>query len=161
MNVQKMWLKIMMAVLPLGASVAELGAREWKPSEQFLEAVCAVESGGGQFTVGDNGRSLGEFQISHAAWQDVNEWRRSKGLKIYSYRYAYNPQVNRTYAANYLTILHSELSRRLRRTPSHSELYAAYNMGLAKFANVDFQLHRVNRVTKSKCEHIDMMLASN
>jgi hypothetical protein len=154
MNVQIMWLNILMAVVPLGA-------KEWTPSEEFLKAVCTVESSGGQFVVGDNGRSLGEFQISEAAWLDVNDWRKSKGMPLYSYRNVFKPEVNRAYAADYLTILHTELRRKLKRPPSHSELYAAYNMGLASFANVNYQLHRVNRVTKAKCRQIDLMLASN
>lgn len=154
MNVQVMWLNILMAVVPLGA-------KEWKPSEEFLKAVCTVESSGGRFVVGDNGESLGDFQISEAAWLDVNQWRKARGLKIYSYRNVFNKQVNRAYAADYLSMLYGELNRKLKRAPTHGELYAAYNMGLGSFANVNYKLSRVNRVTKSKCRQIDLMLASN
>ena len=68
--------------------------------------------------------------------------------------------INRVYASNYLTILHSELSRRLGRAPDHGELYAAYNMGMAMFADCKFSLSRVNPVTRAKAEQIGAMLST-
>jgi hypothetical protein len=120
-----------------------------------------VESSNGQFLVGDDGESLGEFQISEAAWLDVNAWRKAKGLKVYSYKNVFNPSINRAYAENYLSMLYTELSRKLKRPPTHGELYAAYNMGLSSFAQCDFNLSRVNPVTRAKCKQISVMLASN
>jgi hypothetical protein len=142
------------------ASLGLALGKEWKPTSDFLRAVRAVESTHGQFKVGDNGQSLGDFQLSEAAWLDVNEWRKGRGLKTYHYEESvYNAFINRVYASNYLTILHGELRRKLNRPPTHAELYAAYNMGLASFAQVDFQLHRVNPVTREKCRQIGEMLA--
>jgi hypothetical protein len=136
-------------------------ATEWHPSPVFLQAVRTVESSNGQFKVGDNGQSLGDYQLSEAAWLDVNEWRRSRGLKTYRYEEAvFNSFINRVYASNYLTILHSELSRKLRRAPSHEELYAAYNMGLAMFAECNYRLNRVNPMTRAKCQQIAEFLAA-
>ena len=89
-----------------------VSATEWQPSAEFLKAVRSIESSNGQFKVGDNGQSLGDFQLSEAAWLDVNEWRRLRSLKIYRYDEAvFNGYINRAYASNYLTILHGELSR--------------------------------------------------
>lgn len=142
-------------------SVGMANAREWKPTADFLRAVKIVESSNGQFKVGDNGQSLGDFQLSEAAWLDVNLWRRARGLKTYEYESTvFHSYINRVYASNYLTILHGELRRKLNRAPTHSELYAAYNMGLATFAQLDFKMHRVNSVTRQKCRQINQLLAS-
>src|SRR5687768_16609968 len=136
-------------------------ATEWRPSEDFLRAVKFVESSNGLFKVGDNGQSLGDFQLSEAAWLDVSEWRKARRLKTYEYDKAvFHSFINRVYASNYLTILHSELSRRLGRAPDHGELYAAYNMGMAMFADCKFSLSRVNPVTRAKAEQIGAMLST-
>ena len=111
--------------------------------------------------VGDNGQSLGDFQISEAAWLDVNAWRKARRLKTYSYSaHVYHRFINKVYASNYLTMLHTELSRKLSRPPTPSELYAAYNLGLGTFSQLDFQMHRVNSVTRAKCAQIGEMMAS-
>ena len=150
----------LLLIVALGCSaVAE--ATEWRPSEDFLRAVKFVESSNGLFKVGDNGQSLGDFQLSEAAWLDVSEWRKARRLKTYEYDKAvFHSFINRVYASNYLTILHSELSRRLGRAPDHGELYAAYNMGMAMFADCKFSLSRVNPVTRAKAEQIGAMLST-
>jgi hypothetical protein len=134
-------------------------ASEWQPPEEFLTAVCAVESSNGQFIYGDEGRSLGDFQLSESAWMDVNEWRKARKLKTYSYSaHVYNSFINRVYASNYMSILYGELTRKLKREPTPSELYAAYNMGLGMFAQCNYKLHRVNPVTRQKCRQINEMM---
>lgn len=151
------WTSILLATLTAGSAYGT----EWRPSVDFLKAVSHVESNSGRFTIGDNGRSLGDFQMSEAAWLDVNSWRKARGLKTYPYTpHVFNSYINRVYASNYLTILHAVLSRKLNRPPSHAELYAAYNMGLASFEECDFKLHRVNPVTRERCRQIGQFLAS-
>ena len=155
MAINRIWLSV------LSCAVVAAAATEWRPSDEFLMAVREVESSSGKFKVGDSGQSLGDFQLSEAAWLDVNSWRRSRGLKTYHYDQAvFNGFINKVYASNYLTILHSELSRKLRRAPSHGELYAAYNMGLAEFAECDYRLHRVNPMTRAKVRQINEFLAA-
>ena len=132
---------------------------EWRPSDDFLRAVRTVESSNGANKVGDNGESLGEFQLSEAAWLDVNSWRRARGLKTYNYDgTVFHSYISRVYASNYLTILHDELTRKLHRPPPHAELYAAYNLGLKSFAQCDYKLHRVNPVTRARCQQIATLL---
>jgi hypothetical protein len=136
-------------------------AREWHPTDDFLKAVRQVESGNGAQKIGDNGESLGEFQLSEAAWLDVNAWRRSRSLKTYPYdRTVFHSYISRVYASNYLTILHDELTRKLKRPPTHAELYAAYNLGLSTFAQCDYKVQRVNPVTRARCEQIAMLLSA-
>src|SRR5687768_7245215 len=101
------------------ASLGIARAKEWKPTADFLQAVRTVESSNGQFKIGDNGQSLGDYQLSEAAWLDVNEWRRARGLRTYQYDTSvFNSFINRVYASNYLTILHASLRRKLNRTPT-------------------------------------------
>ena len=136
-------------------------AREWRPSDDFLRAVKFVESSNGTFKIGDHGQSLGDFQLSEAAWLDVSEWRKARRLKVYEYEKAvFHSFINRVYASNYLTILYTELSRKLGRAPDHEELYAAYNMGLATFETCNFRMNRVNPVTRAKARQIGELLAA-
>src|SRR5687767_7327700 len=82
----------------------------WRPSDALLRAVRQVESNNGRELYGDGGRSLGAFQISEAAWVDVSAYRKARGQKVYSYdRHVMHGYINQVYAADYLTMIHSEL----------------------------------------------------
>lgn len=143
--------------LPLLLCLAsgQLSAANWRPTERLLHAVRFVESSHGQFTVGDHGESLGDYQISEAAWLDVSFWRKAHGLPTFKYeRHVWDREVSREYASNYLTILYGELKKHLNHSPNAAELYAAYNMGLASFAQCRYQLANVNRTTAKKCQKI-------
>ncbi len=134
-------------------------AGEWRPAPELLKAVRKVESNNGLNLVGDNGESLGAFQLSEAAWLDVNSYRKARNLKTYPYsQTVFQPFISREYAATYLTILHDGLNRKLKRAPSSAEIYAAYNLGFSSFAQCDFKLHRVNSVTRARCEKITLLL---
>ncbi len=136
-----------------------LHANDWKPDEALLLAIREVESNGGKYLYGDNGRSLGEYQMTRAAWNDVNKWRKARKSKAYDYRtYVFTPAIAKDYASNYLSILRSGLQGKLRRAPSASELYAAYNMGFSKFGACGFNLGRINSTTARKCREIEGML---
>ncbi|MDX1953462.1 MAG: transglycosylase SLT domain-containing protein [Verrucomicrobiota bacterium] len=149
-----------LALLVLAGSAVSAESKEWRPPEKLLKAVRYIESSHGQFTYGDNGRSLGDFQISEAAWVDVSAYRKSRGLKVYSYEaHVYHPFINRAYASDYLSMIHSELKKKLGRAPTAGEIYAAYNMGLANFAECNYSLSRVNRVTAKKAREITTLLA--
>ena len=129
------------AVLLLGLLALNLQAESWAPSPDLMRAVRHIESADGRFTVGDQGRSLGDYQISQAAWCDVSAWRRARGLPVFEYQKAvWREPVSRSYAADYLKILHEQLTKRLQREPSTAELYTAYNMGLSSFARRKYQV---------------------
>ena len=136
-----------------------LQASGWRPSNEFLAALRLVESSNGKNLVGDHGKSLGDFQMSEAAWLDVSSWRKGRGLRVYSFEaHALHPKINRLYAADYLCLLHKELSKELKRPPTPSELYAAYNLGMGTFARCDYKLRKVNPVTAKKCGQIGEFL---
>ncbi|MFN7140552.1 MAG: transglycosylase SLT domain-containing protein [Limisphaerales bacterium] len=138
-----------------------LNASDWKPKEELLDAIRQVESSGGKFVYGDNGRSLGEFQMTQAAWIDVNRWRKARGLTLHNYRdEVFRPQIARQYASNYISILRQGLLHKLKREPTASEIYAAYNIGLAKFgAQCGYDIRRVNATTARKCREIELMIS--
>jgi len=139
----------------IGLFGLELKATDWRPCDAFLKAVRQVESSNGRHLYGDGGRSLGAYQLSEAAWIDVSAFRRERGLKTYSYRrYVMHSYINQAYAADYLSMLHGELSRKLRRAPNPAEVYAAYNMGLGNFAECNYRMARVNPVTAKKARQV-------
>jgi hypothetical protein len=134
-------------------------ATDWRPSDALLRAVKQVESNNGRRVYGDSGRSLGPFQLSEAAWVDVSAWRKARGLKVYSYEHhVLHSYINQAYAADYLAMIHGELSRKLRREPTSGEIYAAYNMGLGNFAGCNYRLARVNPTTARKCKQINELM---
>lgn len=134
---------------------------EWRPSDRFLHVVRQIESSDGRFIYGDDGRSLGDFQIRRGAWQDVNQWRKSRGLKTYDYqKNVFNKSISQVYAADYIALLHHQLQTQFKREPTPSEIYAAYNMGLTTFGEkCRFDLRRVNSVTAGKCQLIAELLS--
>lgn len=133
---------------------------DWRPSTEFLRAVRQIESCDGRFIYGDDGRSLGDFQIREGAWADVNQWRKSRGLKTYDYQqHVFNRFINRTYAADYISLLYRQLERQFRREPTPAEIYAAYNMGMTNFGGkCRYDLRRVNAMTARKCNLIAQLL---
>lgn len=102
-------------------------------TESFLDRVAMIESNGDQFAVGDNGRSVGRYQIKKIAWLEVNQVRAKHGLKQYPYSYATNNQISRTYAAQFLHIQRARYIRTFRRSPTQADLLAIYQLGFSKF----------------------------
>ncbi len=150
--------------LALNCQLADCG--EWRPKDSLLNAVRQVESNNGAFVVGDAGKSLGDYQLSEAAWLDVSNWRKSHGQPVYDYeKHVFNVGINRAYAADYLALLRQELLKKLKRPPTASELYAAYNMGMGTFAQCKFKVSRVNSATARKCQivqsSVERRLAKN
>jgi hypothetical protein len=133
------------AMLLLWLLAANGYAESWTPSERFMRAVRRIESADGRFTVGDQGRSLGDYQISEAAWHDVSAWRKARGLPVFDYYTdVWRQPISRTYAADYLKILRQQLKKHLQREPSAAELYGAYNMGMSSFAQRNFRIAPIN-----------------
>jgi hypothetical protein len=83
---------------------------------------------------------------------DVNSWRKQRGIPTYNYTQSvWSETVSRSYAADYLKILHSRLERRMLRAPSTFELYAAYNRGFSSFARTGY---RSSCLTANQRKHL-------
>lgn len=117
-------------------------------SESMIWALAQVESGGGKFMVGDNGRALGAFQMHRATWKEVSEYRSKKGLRTWPYSYALHAEVGKAYAHDYLVIQHKRLTQVMGRSPTPAELYAAYNLGFEGFKRVGFDMRRTPSSTR-------------
>lgn len=65
---------LLIVILPLNAS---------EEHAKLLDAIKQVESGGDDEAVGDNGRSLGGYQIQEAYFKDAQEFDSS--LRVYKY----------------------------------------------------------------------------
>ena len=108
----------------------------------FLDKLAVIESGGNPQAIGDKGRSLGAYQLSEAAWCDVNGERKAKGLKLYPWKYAHHPYISKIYAREYLQILQNDLRAALRRPPTEAELLSAYQSGITGFKRRGFSLNK-------------------
>ncbi len=118
-------------------------------TEHFLDQVAMIESSGGKYLVGDQGKSLGAFQMSRAAWTDATAFRKRLGQTVYRYEDGVmNMKICRSYAASYLKLLEGRLKRLMGRQPTAGHVYAAYNWGLSNLKKARFDLNRVPRVTR-------------
>jgi hypothetical protein len=128
-------------------------------SAQFLDAIERIESNGNPHAIGDNGRARGPYQFWATAWADCSRARSKQGLSVAPYWGATNRAVARSYAMTYLGMLESSLTRALRRTPTHAELYAAWNMGFTAYRRTGFSLSRCPESTRRAAARINSMLA--
>lgn len=116
----------------------------------LVNAIGWVESGMDHRAIGDGGASRGAWQITRAAWQDVDRLRRSVGERTQPWKTgAHNPVHAHEIASNFLSLLNSRLSTKLGRPPTVQELYAAYNLGLDGFRRRRYLLERCPEVTRN------------
>tara|TARA_Y100000588_G_scaffold351237_1_gene402896 strand:- start:312 stop:770 length:459 start_codon:yes stop_codon:yes gene_type:complete len=125
-----------------------------KPDKKWLDLVEQVESSGNSKAVGDSGRARGAFQFWKIAWDDVNNYRRDRGFKIFGYEYAWDPHVSRVYAENLADLQRIRMIRATGRDPDAGELYALYNLGFNGFKRRQFRLNDCPRVTRVKAAKI-------
>lgn len=124
-------------------------------SERYLDAVAMIESSGNIHAIGDNGKARGMFQLHEAAWSDAKQ--RNPLVVDYCIG-ATNATASRLAAKTYLTILAERFEKRVKRKPTHGELYACYNMGFGSFAKVGFDLNRAPVTTRKAVKRIEWML---
>src|SRR5690242_20907216 len=80
--------------------------QNWTPSDLLLNVIRQIESAQGRMVVGDQGRSLGAYQLSRAAWRDVDQWRQARSQPVVEYETGvWCEEISRSYAADYLSIL--------------------------------------------------------
>ena len=97
---------------------------------------------------GDNGAGLGAWQLHKSAWDDACEYAKHKDMSFYSWnhwdslkgdykRLAFDPDVSRIIARNYLRLLEERMTKNGIK-PTATKLYMAYNMGYSGAAMYDF-----------------------
>ena len=120
-------------------------------SNDFLNRVEQIESGGNARAIGDNGRARGSFQFHAAAWQMVNSSRAVRTLPRVRYEsHAHDRRIAREFAFDYFTILRRQFVAN-GRTPSHADLYAAWNLGFNGYKKRGFDLRRCPEITQRAC----------
>lgn len=117
-------------------------------ADSVVERIAHVESGNDFQAIGDGGKSRGAWQLTEAAWLDVNSLRRAQLLPEFDWELAHDSEIAREYAVQYLGLLSRRLTTALRRAPSPAELYASYNLGFAGFQRRGFSLARCPIVTQ-------------
>lgn len=135
--------KIILALLiPVTTNAVEINGA-------LIHAVAMVESNNNHRAVGDQGKANGAFQMWKPAWSDCSKWLKKNGFKTTSYKEGVNdPNVSHQYCKIYLSLLHSQLRRKMGRDPSAGELYAAYNLGVRGFERRGFQLDKTPEITQ-------------
>lgn len=120
-------------------------------SQSFLSRVEQIESGGNAHAIGGGGKARGSFQFHAAAWQMVNNSRAMGHRPQARYEsHAHDRRVAREFAFEYFTILHRQFVK-AGRTPTHADLYAAWNLGFAGYKNRGFDLRRCPEITRRAC----------
>lgn len=103
-------------------------------NEDLVHKVAIIESNGNPDAVGDNGESLGAFQIGREAWADAVAYSRiNHGPHDYilpSDWKGYAKDYEMSYrAATFILKMHEERMLKNRIKPTPFKLYMAYNMG--------------------------------
>ena len=136
--------KIILALLiPVTTNAVEINGA-------LIHAVGMVESNNNHRAVGDQGKANGAFQMWKPAWTDCSRWLKKNGFKPTSYEKGVNdPNISHQYCKIYLSLLNSQLRRKMGRDPSAGELYAAYNLGVRGFERRGFQLDKTPEITQN------------
>jgi len=133
---------LMNRLLSLLLAVASCEAKSLVTSD-LVHKVGIIESNLNENAVGDDGRSLGAFQISEAAWADAVAYNRvtagpydpllSSNWKVYAYDY-----TTSHHAAELILKMHEERMIRNKVKPTPMKLYMAYNMGYKQASDFRF-----------------------
>lgn len=152
-RVQRQCLLVLASVLVLTSARANV------VTDDFLMAVSHIESSGGRRTVGDGGKAHGAWQMHYGAWSDTSARRKRMGLPTWNFGYAHDPVVGKMYARDYLRILEDRLREALGHTPSPEMIYAAYNVGFARFQSLGFSVEATPRATRLACAKLRTLMA--
>ena len=71
-------------------------AKSQSPSDKLLDAIRQIESSGGKFNVGDNGKAIGPYQLHKIYVDDVN--------RIYKTRYTYEDRKDEAKSRQMVTL---------------------------------------------------------
>ena len=116
-----------------GSKDRTLGHGLISASPNFIDRLSWLESRNNDEAIGDHGDSLGRFQMSSAAWADVNSLRRSQRLPEFQHGFAHDPGISREYCVQYLHILSQQFHRTFGRDANEAELLRMYRRGFAGY----------------------------
>jgi hypothetical protein len=144
--------------LPL-ATVASGEKSDWnqhsnrKGQANFIDRLAFVESRHNCAAIGDAGER-GSWQLTEAAWADVNRIRRAQFLPEFPFIFAHDDGAAREYALQYLGLQSVKLSARLNRQPTESELLALWQLGFRGFQRCGFSLNHIPTSTRRAIERL-------
>ena len=120
----------------------------------LVDAIKKVESHTGR--PGDRGQSRSHWQLSNAAWTDVNRIRKAQRLKTYTWKHGTkNEFISRVYATAYVDHLAQRISAQLKRPATPREIYVAYNWGVTRFARVGFNFERAPGFVRERAQRVE------
>jgi len=123
-------------------------------TEDLVHKVAIIESNLNTNATGDNGDSLGAFQIGRKAWADAVAYSR---LNVDYHEYALPEDWKlhakeydiAHYAATLILKLHEERMLKNKIKPTPFKLYMAYNMGYAGAARCEFNINKTGGFRKA------------
>lgn len=105
---------------------------------QLLDAIALIESDFGKVMRSHDGKSNGWHQMTDGAWQEVSEWRKTRGYARMPYSSAYDYRASTLYCGQWLNLVEGRFRQFLHREPTLPELLAAYNGGFWKLKSLAY-----------------------
>lgn len=109
----------------------------------FLDRLAWIETRNDNAAIGRHGER-GAWQLSRAAWSDVNRERARHGLATHPHKCAHDPVVAREYAAAYVAILRSRIGE----GASDDMVAIAWNRGVRRARESGFDRNSQPRATR-------------
>lgn len=115
-------------------------------TDDLVHKVAIIESNINDDAVGDNGRSLGAFQISQEAWADAVAYHRvNAGPHDYfltsDWKRGAHDYTTARHAAELILKMHEDRMIKNRIKPTPFKLYMAYNMGYSGASQFGFNIN--------------------
>lgn len=126
----------------------------------FIDALALVESNYDYNAVGDDGQSLGAWQLRRSAWEDVRRIHPLVGKHRTNSLGTKNAKTQRIAAETYLSILRQRFQLAGINSPTSAQLYAAWTMGFAGFRRVGFDASRAPATTRRAQQKLTEYLKS-
>ena len=133
-------------------------------TEDFVNKVAIIESNLKTDAVGDDGESLGAFQISRRAWGDAVAYSRiNAGPHDYTLPedwkgWAHDFEMSHR-AATLVLKMHEERMIKNKIKPTHFKLYMAYNMGYIGAAQHGFDIKQTWGFRKAILTRANLILS--
>lgn len=131
-----LWPYCIIAAIVCGQASALLAGQK---DARMLAAIAAVESGNDHRAIGDNGASLGAWQMQAAAWDEANADRRRAGKREHRRSAWADPLVQQEMAASFLSVIRSRFAAAGRPDPSPEQIAVVWNRGWSAAKRTGFR----------------------